>query len=147
MLRVANGRFQREEQDLSQKRWAKKKSISLFSTLSSLGEHWEGDRKKLPNSSQKTAVSLCQPWWKIREKEKQFVLQNPNLWSTDGEVSGIKSVCEEQIITGPPYLEVSQNWRCTEHNANFPLLHFATIHTFQDNSFKIHIKLAMGFSK
>ena len=35
-----------------------------------------------------------------REKEKQ--LQNPNLWSTDGEVSGINSVCEEQITTGPP---------------------------------------------
>ena len=37
-----------------------------------------------------------------REKEKQFVLQNPNPWSTDGEVSGINSVCEEQIITEPP---------------------------------------------
>ena len=48
----------------------KNKSICLFSTLSSLGEHWEGDRKKLPNSSEKTAVSLCGPWWKIRERKR-----------------------------------------------------------------------------
>lgn len=48
----------------------KNKSISLLSTLSSLGEHWEGDRKKLPNSFEKTAVSLCGPWWKIRERKR-----------------------------------------------------------------------------
>lgn len=41
----------------------------------------------------------------------------------------------------------SQDSHCTENKVNSSFLHFITIHMFQNNSFKIHIKLAMGFSK
>lgn len=40
-----------------------------ISYFSSLGEWWERGRKKLSNSSEKTAILLCGLWWKFRERK------------------------------------------------------------------------------
>lgn len=83
---------------------------------------------------------------RVRQR-KSWSHQTPGPDLPPGRSAALTLCAKDRMSLGHLGSGASQGRRCAENKADFPFLHFITLHMFQNNSFRIHIKLAMGFSK